>query len=517
MMSTKPHTKLKKFLPFILIILALGARTIPGARTIDDSYITFRYARNLLSGEGFVYNPGERVLGTTTPLFTLLMVGLGSVSGGVEAPFPWLALGLNALADAVTCLMLWQLGRRLKAEWAGVAAGIIWAVAPYSVTFAIGGLETSVYVLLLTGTTLAYINHKQKWTAFCAALALLTRPDALILLGPLALDWFVRSIRSKERVTPGAIIIFLLPTLSWGIFATLYFGSPIPHSVQAKIAAYYLPPTAGFIRLLQHYATPLHQHNYLGSIGIGIGLVLFPFLFLVGARRAWQAETRILSWLLYPWLYFAVFSISNPLIFRWYLTPPLPAYFLFILLGADQLLGRAFCSGFAGKAAPWRQWIPAVLLCMLPLISILTAWELHPDHGPNRAAPQMAWFKLEQLYQQVAEMISPELDSDTVLAAGDVGALGYFTGVQILDTVGLNSPQTLQYYPLDKRYYVSNYAIPTKLILDEKPDWLVILEIYGRLTLLQDERFNEEYTLWRKLPSDIYDSDGMLIFRQTDI
>ena len=54
-----------------LVGLALAARMIPGPRTIDDSYITFRYARNLLAGEGFVYNPGVRLMGTTTPLYTL--------------------------------------------------------------------------------------------------------------------------------------------------------------------------------------------------------------------------------------------------------------------------------------------------------------------------------------------------------------------------------------------------------------------------------------------------------------
>ena len=87
----------------------LAARFIPGPRTIDDSYITFRYARNLLTGEGFVYNPGERVLGTTTPLYTLLMAGLAALAGG-PGDFPALALGVNALADAATCLLLWQLG-----------------------------------------------------------------------------------------------------------------------------------------------------------------------------------------------------------------------------------------------------------------------------------------------------------------------------------------------------------------------------------------------------------------------
>ncbi len=57
----------KYYLPLLIIALALVARWIPGPRTIDDSYITFRYARNILAGEGFVFNPGEPVLGTTTP------------------------------------------------------------------------------------------------------------------------------------------------------------------------------------------------------------------------------------------------------------------------------------------------------------------------------------------------------------------------------------------------------------------------------------------------------------------
>jgi hypothetical protein len=132
-----------KTIPVLIVILALTARLIPGVRTIDDSYITFRYARNLLAGEGFVYNPGEAILGTTTPLYALLMTGLGALTGGVDAPFPQLALGINALADAATVWLLWALGRKLKARWAGTAAALVWAVAPYSVTFAIGGLETS--------------------------------------------------------------------------------------------------------------------------------------------------------------------------------------------------------------------------------------------------------------------------------------------------------------------------------------------------------------------------------------
>jgi len=513
-------SSLRKWLPVFLIILALAARLVPGTRTIDDSYITFRYARNLLSGEGFVYNPGEQVLGTTTPLYTLLMAGLGALSGGAQAPFPWLALVINALADAATCLMLWQLGRHLKAEWAGLTAAILWAIEPFSVTFAIGGLETSLYVMLLTSVVLAYVKGKLEWAALSASLAMVTRPDALILVGPLLVDRAWRALRRKETIKITEVLLFVLPGLVWGIFATLYFGSPIPHSVQAKTAAYQLSANEGLIRLIQHYAAIFHQNYYLGAVGIGIGLVLFPFLFAVGARRAFRNEPRLLVYIIYPWLYFALFAIANPLIFRWYLTPPIPPYVFFIILGADELLQIPFRIKMGEQAARRnrfpapRRWLPAGLVLVLPVASVLSAWQLHPDHGPDRPAPEMAFIKLELLYQQAAEEILPQLKPGDVLAAGDVGVLGYITNARILDTVGLNSSQTMHYYPMDKSYYVSNYAIPAELILHEQPDWLVFLEIYGRKTLSVSTAFQESYIFIDELPTDIYDSHGMLIFRR---
>ena len=279
-------------------------------------------------------------MGTTTPLYTLLMAGLGAVTGGVDANFPVLALGVNALADALTALLLWRLGLRLGSQRAGLAAGLAWAVAPFSVTFAIGGLETSLYVLLLTAVAFFYLRGQLTAAAFAGALALLTRVDALLLAAPLGLDWLIRSVRNRDRFPWRAAAAFLLPVVCWYGFAWIYFGSPFPHSVAAKLVAYRLEPEAGLIRLVQHYATPFLEQNYFGPLGIGMGLLIYPFFSLVGLRRGWQKDTRVLPWLVYPWLYFLVFAVSNPLIFRWYLTPPLPAYFLAILLGMDQSLKR---------------------------------------------------------------------------------------------------------------------------------------------------------------------------------
>ncbi len=149
----------------MIILLAVTAHILPGPRTIDDAYITFRYARNILAGSGFVFNPGEHVLGTTTPLYTILLTVIGLFTGGERAPFPYIALFVNALAAAGACMILIKLGRRLGSPPAGLAAALAWAIAPYSVTFAIGGLETSLYVFLLLATIYAFIVRRKFLTA----------------------------------------------------------------------------------------------------------------------------------------------------------------------------------------------------------------------------------------------------------------------------------------------------------------------------------------------------------------
>jgi hypothetical protein len=503
-----------------MFMLAVLSRLLPGARTIDDAFITFRYARNLLAGQGFVFNPGEAVLGTTTPLYTLLMAGLGAIFGGVQADFPSIALVVNALADAITCLLLWEIGKRLHLSRAGYLAGLLWAVAAFSVTFAIGGLETSVYVLLLTGAAWAFLAEKRKLTALLGALALLTRPDALILLGPLVLARLIQmglALRKKRKPSPLPaywleIAVFLVPLIAWYGYAWLTFGSPFPHSVTAKLVAYRLDENSALIRLIQHYATPFMHHNLTGSaVGVALGLIFCPFLYVLGARRVWKS----LGWLslplsLYPWLYLVTFAIPNPLIFRWYLTPPLPLYFLFLLAGLEDALERLLKSRRGG----WRAKMALGLLVFLTLVPLLSEWRLRLDHGPARPAPEMAFIKLELLYRQAADLIAPQMDQNTLLAAGDVGVLGYYTPARILDTVGLNSPVSTTYYPLPAEDYVINYAIPAELILNEKPDWVVILEVYGRNTLLPDPEFQAAYQLVETLPTDMYGSDGMLIFKQ---
>ncbi len=210
--TLKLPPRLAAILPWAIFLLAIIARLLPGARTIDDSYITYRYARNILAGQGFVYNPGEHVLGTTTPLYTALMVLGGALTGGTRAPFPQIAILINALADGIVCLLLLRMGRRLGFQYAGPGAALVWAIAPFSVTFAIGGLETSVFVLLMVGTACAHLENRHYLTMLLAALTLLTRPDALIFIVPLGLDrlWQIVQEQRQKRLSTSRLLVELL-------------------------------------------------------------------------------------------------------------------------------------------------------------------------------------------------------------------------------------------------------------------------------------------------------------------
>ncbi|MDF1501170.1 MAG: hypothetical protein P1P76_11950 [Anaerolineales bacterium] len=478
-------------------------RLLPGPRTVDDAFITFRYARNLLAGNGLVYNPGEWVLGTTTPLYALLLSGLGLVSGGADADFPLIALVVNGLFDALTCYILIRFGESLARPRAGTAAALIWAITPMSVSFAIGGMETSLLILLMSATFYFHLKHRSVLAALFAGLSVLTRPDALLFVVLIGVDRLIHWVK-KTGSKPNAaeILSFSVPLAIWIMISSTAYGTPVPHSIAAKTSAYILPGDAALIRLLQHFATPFFGQNFFGNWWIGLGIIIFPSLFITGWRHALQDFRHAWPMALYPAFYFSVFTLANPLIFRWYLTPPLPMYFIGIFLGLTDI-GRQ----------TRKTWISTAAIAIAFALTV-NAWTLRPDHGLDRPAPEMAYIKLENSYHEAASIVAPLLDPGDTIAAGDIGVLGYKTGAHILDTVGLISPQSTQYYPISEEKYVINYAIPSELILIEAPDYIVVLEVYGRETFMKEVNFIAHYALVATIETDIYGTDGMLIFER---
>jgi len=504
----------------LIVLLAVGARLLPGPRTVDDAFITFRYSRNIVEGHGFVYNPGTRTLGTTTPLFTLLMAGAGWVTGSDD--YPWFALSASAAADALSAVLLALLVRRLAGRAVpGVIVGVLWALNPASVTFAVGGMETSVAILWMVAAASAYVAGRDRWMALFAALGVLTRVDALLWVGPLfahqlLVAWRAGAARRWARVPWRSWAVFAATLAPWYLFSAAYFGTLLSRSLSAKRVAYVVDDLQALVRLLQQMATPFFEHETFGVPGIVVGIVLYPALATAGTLYAVRRQPRALPFLLYPWLYVVVFSAMNPLIFRWYLAPLLPPYFVAILLGVWGLAGA-----LAEAARRPRLGLAATATLGALFVALsLNAWVLHPDHGHDRPAPEMAWHKIELNYRRMGEILRSEygVTEATVVAAGDIGAVGYYSRAHILDTVGLVTPEMAAYYPVDASLLAegANYAVPPAIIMDYQPDYIVLMESFVRNGLARDPAFKRLYAQVRFFATDYYGT-GMILYQRRDL
>src|ERR1700747_1727446 len=102
--SEKSTTRSRQFLWLLMgsagiMRIFLAKRELPNG-LFDDAYVTLRYAANLVRGLGLFSIPGERVMGTTSPLFTFLL----AASGGVLGPrhLEVLAVSVGMLASLGT-------------------------------------------------------------------------------------------------------------------------------------------------------------------------------------------------------------------------------------------------------------------------------------------------------------------------------------------------------------------------------------------------------------------------------
>ncbi len=503
-----------------IVVITLAARLLPGARTIDDAFITFRYSRNIVEGMGFVYNPGIQTLGTTTPLYTLLMATLSAITGSQD--FPQFALVVNAVFDALTVVLLYALMRRFSgSDWLGLLPALLWALAPFSVTFAIGGMETSMNILWMVAATWVWAAEPLGKTrsaialGVLVALSILTRIDSVLWAAPLLFVQLVESWRAEKgtlmtRLPWRTWVACGLVLLPWAAFSAVYFGSPIPNSLSAKTVAYRINDGEALIRLIQHYALPFLESDALTPALLIVSMVYWVGT-LVAAIHALKHDRRMLAFLVYPWLYFAAFAIANPLIFRWYLAPPLPAL-IFGIIGGIWLIARPL------RERP--RFAPAVPLLFSALAifwttTTLNAWTLTPDHGPARPAPEMAWHQIELLYERIGRSLRDEygVTAETRVAAGDIGAIGYFSRATIVDTVGLVTPELSRYYPVDPVLFAEgqNYAIPPALVYDTDPAYLVTMEAFIRQGLATEARFNDAYQELMRIPTDFYGT-GMMLF-----
>ena len=223
-------------LRWLVLIVSVGALVLQAWRldyVVDDAFISFRYARNLVEGHGLTYNPGEfPVEGYTNFLWTLLLAA--GMAAGLD-PLP-LAKLLGVGSGALALLLAERLARRCGAgPWSLLVPAIL-AANPAFVTWSMGGLETTFFTsLVLTGALLATDPGAPRFAAGIAlALACLTRPEGLLAATLVALGVFAAErqaglVRLAPSAWPIGLAVITHVTWRW-----TYYHALLPNTFYAK-------------------------------------------------------------------------------------------------------------------------------------------------------------------------------------------------------------------------------------------------------------------------------------------
>ena len=343
----------------------------------DDAFISFRYAQQLVHGNGLVFNPGERVEGYSNFLWTL-WIALGMrLHVGPEA---WTAVwGVVSLAVIVAGLGLFhvRMCRRLGVTSLTVPLGaVIVACHTDMLWFATSGLETASFTALmllvyLMLTTAPRGRGFDMATGAVAALCGLSRPEGVLAAGLGGAYLLVYRRRSLPAFLGGFAALWLPPT----IWRVRYYGDFFPNTVHAKAGAY------GRVHQGLFYVW-LYFKRYWALL-LSAPLVLFQ------GRRFLRLSEMVLA-AAFACAYGAfVIAVAGDFMFARFLIPATP--FIAILLDAGVL-------GLATRRR-WVQPALAVGLCAAVAFSVRPFKDVF---GPRGIAIEYAYYTRERVQEEDA-------------------------------------------------------------------------------------------------------------------
>jgi hypothetical protein len=206
-------------------------------------------------------------------------------------------------------------------------------------------------------------------------------------------------------------------------------------------------------------------------------------LFIVGARHLFSRNRAAAIVLIFPLVYTAVFCIVNPLMFPWYIVPLAP----FVVFGV--------VAGFFATADRLGTRRNAALCTSVILLTLLTGFLAY------RKLTTLSDVK-EQRFRDLALLVREHSGGHGMIAAPEVGAIGYFSEMRMLDTAGIVSPEALPYLTGE------HLPIPPELIADYRPDYLVSTDLFLEVgpegeRVIDLEIFRQKYVLLAEIDEEL--------------
>lgn len=468
-----------------LLVLATAGWFMRGYTT-DDTYIHLRYAHNLLERGEFSFNPGSSSYGATSPLW---IFGLALFLKLGLSPFlsAWL---LGVLSGVGVVLVLDQILERMtfSALWRGLL--LVLAVSdPWFLRWTFSGMETPLATLLLLGLMYPFVlkigyspegNSTPLWRRYLgwgvtAGLAGLIRPEFLIL-APMALPWLLmfeyfragdlggysaRYWARPHNPLLASVAGWLLVTLPWFIYAFVAFGRVFPGTASAKSSALNLDPLV-LLPSLWHSTRVLASGQGLLWIVVWILILMVLYKYRDGGihrkRSSWQdwrkpdnqvnpsQGTVRRNWSIWGPVALVGISVTWVLVLMggyaakqvWiisrYLSPVAPVLLLALGVIAEWVLGGA-------ELGPNSRRTGARII----ILGVVLTFGVNLFIMADQVVPHAKKFPagVKECYLGMGHWLSENSPEGSVVAALDIGAVGYASDRPVLDLMGLVSPEIL--------------------------------------------------------------------------
>lgn len=447
--------------------LALAIRIVFWAytgRVWEDGYITLTAVRNVWLGHGLTCQVSQpHLFCFTSPLGVLIPLLPEGIHQGL------LAMRLSSLVASVVAVvyahrLCTRIGVSKVAE--GFALAFI-ALDHSQVFFGMAGMETQVATAIILAS--AYYVYVRSWRAvgITCGLALLARPDLVLWVVPVGLAVLVWERRAFFRAAGYSALLYG----PWTIFATIYYGSPIPHtivakslyvraqgSIAARIEYYLLPSGRHYLQQWRTVLAPFKDFTFTIHTPVPEGLLwITSFLFLIfilaGSGAVGWRFHGLLPVVAYVGLFFAYHTYEHINFYSmWYMPPATALGAILAALGIDRV--RRKLPGITQVAA----------CAMAGLFAITVPWMMPLDRTTQIAIDQGVRGKIGMYLNRV---MGPH---DSV-ALEPLGYIGWYTMNKIIyDYPGLSSDvvtRTLARLPDDEHNLpnVINALHPTYAVL----------------------------------------------------
>ncbi len=392
---------------------------------LDDAWIHQTYARSLVERGEWAFQPGEPSAGSTAPLWTLALAGGRALGVG---PLAWsFALGIALLAAAAWALGCWLERRQPGATGWRAAAALLVALEWHLVWSSVSGMETLALALV---AVIVFILVEGRGSSALLLGALLgigvwLRPDALLMCVPVLMVEMLAVWRGERRALSrlghvgGAVVVLVAAYLAMNRWIS---GDPWPSTFYAKQAEYAVlrsRPLA--LRLIEQVRIPL----------VGAGLVLLPGAVMAVLRDVRQRRWERLAAPLWACMHLTAYALRLPVTYQHgrYAMPVIP---IVLLLGIDGL------AMWARPRAVQPLWRIASRVWMAAVVVVAAAFYVL---GARAYGRDVAIIESEMV--AASRWIASETEPDAVVAAHDIGALGYFGQRRLIDLAGLVSPQVV--------------------------------------------------------------------------